>query len=212
MMESDDQWESTENPTTKMARKYPAATSLYISTIESSSSSYPGNNTYSTWLYTRNRSDNNVSTTRWSVNVSNSVYNTTGPYRTTRNASGYNSTETSTGQMPGKIRKKRVKRGVQRESTESTTESSNPPQDTSITSECTTTCTCSNATIRDIQYELKYARLTLSAFLPIHTTPPGGRFCSKLQVKQGIEPLMAFKYAVERVNKNKALLGDIDLG
>ena len=75
-------------------------------------------------------------------------------------------------------------------------------------------CLCSNLTIKNLDYQYHHgtARLTLVGFFPVHGTPQGGRFCSEFNRKQGFEPFMAFKYAVERVNRDPNVLGNIHLG
>lgn len=73
-------------------------------------------------------------------------------------------------------------------------------------------CLCTTTEVKDLNFELKYARLTLLGYFPIHNHGPNGDVCSQIRLKEGFEPLMAFKYAVQRVNNDPNLLPNVTLG
>ena len=80
-------------------------------------------------------------------------------------------------------------------------------------SSCTShKCFCTNPQISDLQFELKYARLTLLGYFPIHKSAQNGGFCRSFNIDTGFIPQMAFRYAVDRVNKDSHLLPGVDLG
>ena len=75
-------------------------------------------------------------------------------------------------------------------------------------------CQCANLTVKNMEYQFESGNveLILLGYFPVHGTPPGGEFCSEFNRKRGYEPLMAFKYALKRVNKDPNLLGNLRLG
>ena len=82
-----------------------------------------------------------------------------------------------------------------------------------IVSQCKEShCYCSNLSSTNLEYNIQHGEIALLGFFPIHGTRQDGRFCSEFNRKQGFEPLMAFKYAVERVNADTKILGNIKLG
>ena len=73
-------------------------------------------------------------------------------------------------------------------------------------------CLCSDLDVAGLQYELRYARLTLLGYFPIHRKPHSGPPCSEFRTWAGFVPLMAFKYAIDRVNNDPSLLPNVSLG
>ena len=73
-------------------------------------------------------------------------------------------------------------------------------------------CYCSNLSTTNLEYNIQHGEIALLGFFPIHGTRRNGRFCSDFNRREGFEPLMAFKYAIERVNRDTKLLGNIKLG
>ena len=73
-------------------------------------------------------------------------------------------------------------------------------------------CYCSNLSTTNLEYNIQHGEIALLGFFPIHGTRRDGRLCSKFNRREGFEPLMAFKYAIERVNRDTKLLGNVKLG
>ena len=85
-----------------------------------------------------------------------------------------------------------------------------------VTSACKSTtnqpCLSSTLETTELQYQLQYERLTLLGYFPVHEPGPDGTSCNRFRSREGFETLMAFKYAIERVNRDPHLLNNITLG
>ena len=73
-------------------------------------------------------------------------------------------------------------------------------------------CLCSGQSVSDLEYQLKYARLTLIGFFPVHGMGLNNSPCSRFRSVEGFLQFMSFKYAIERVNMDASILGNVTLG
>ena len=80
-----------------------------------------------------------------------------------------------------------------------------------ITSTCQT-CACSDGRVADLKYQMNYGGLTLIGFFPIHGSSQDQALCSKMDNIDGFLQFMAFKYAIEQMNKDATVLRNITLG
>ena len=81
----------------------------------------------------------------------------------------------------------------------------------SVKSECYE-CTCSSGYVTNLQFQIDYAPLMLAGYFPVHRRNAAGVSCSQFRTMDGFIQYMAFRYAIERINKDPNLLGDIKLG
>ncbi|XP_017764397.1 PREDICTED: metabotropic glutamate receptor 6-like [Eufriesea mexicana] len=66
--------------------------------------------------------------------------------------------------------------------------------------------------VRSVSYANVTGDLLLGGLFPIHRKGSGGKSCGEIQKEDGIQPLEAMLYTIERINENPTILPGIRLG
>ena len=80
-----------------------------------------------------------------------------------------------------------------------------------VTSTCES-CRCSDGAVADLKYQMNSGGLTLTGYFPLHGSSQGEARCMTVPSTDGFLQYMAFRYAIDKVNDDLSLLGNVTLG